>query len=100
MVAMEQSVEPKTPGKYDITWNEMIMIARELHQYSGDQLDVHPLLWAELNKPGTLERKSSTNLIMRESPKLKRRNTNEKISDGLKSVCDKLLGIRKISSTP
>lgn len=77
----------------DITWKEMVAVARELYDVHGDNLDIHELLLAELTGPQSPNRQPPI-------PRIVRRNTNEKISDGFKSVRDKLLGIRKISSSP
>lgn len=78
--------------KLDISWAEMVEITRKLHYAHGDKLDIHELLLAEV-KPPVIVRQDSI-------PRLIRRNTNEKIGDGIKFAHNKLLGIRKISSCP
>lgn len=82
------------PVKWEeLSWHEMVQIARNLHSECGENLDVHELLWEEIKRPQLPARKDSI-------PRLIRRITNEKIGDGIKFACNKLLGIRKVSSCP
>lgn len=95
MSAMEKPQE----ASLGITWQEMVHIARKLHQISGDKLDVHELIWTELSRPAPsmgLEPISPKEEVL---TKLVRRNTSDKIN-GIKSACTKLLGITKIASSP
>ena len=97
MVAMEQ---PKM-SRLDITWQEMVEIGRELYQEHGEKLDIHELILMDLNRPVSPVREQLISPIKPETiPRMVRRNTSEKISSGLKSACNILLGIRKISSSP
>lgn len=82
-----------------ITWEEIVQIGKELYQEHGDNLDIHELVLAELKNPSLVLRENRVPLP-KQPPRLARRNTNERISDGIKSACTKLLGIRKVSSSP
>lgn len=96
MVAMEQ---PKI-GRLDITWQEMVEIGRELYQEHGENLDIHELILMDLNRSVSPVKERPISPAKEVVAKLVRRNTSEKISSGLKSACNILLGIRKISSSP
>lgn len=97
MIAMEQ---PKT-GRLDISWQEIVEIGKALYQEHGENLDIHELILMDLNRPVSPAREKSISPGKQEgTPRLVRRNTSEKISSGLKSACNTLLGIRKISSGP
>ena len=97
IVAMEQ---PKI-GRLDISWQEIVEIGKQLYQEHGENLDIHELILMDLYRPVSPSREKLISLGNQETtPRLARRNTSEKISSGLKSACNTLLGIRKISSSP
>lgn len=73
----------------------MVQIGRQLYQEHGDEVDLQVLLLQELKESMPMPIKEEI------SPKLKRGNTHEKINDGIKFACNKLLhSIRKVSSAP